>query len=279
MATDRLIREVETHDVPKISLGNFSWQPVDRAPALLARAPATSDPSAPKRSIAEQLLMHPEVANKPAEPLGDDVFPLNKLEDRTFAGTGYNVIWRPRGEKNPQVEDDGGKARDVLELNLTAETMAFSKSLGDVPNRGKRPEKDLLLKGISYVQRVGAFENDKTGLNDAELPKAIHFEPGVFMFVPASNKISVATINRMASIPHGTTINAQGIAPKVPPVANSSSANQPKNPAVPTFAVESIIPIDIETKTNVDFLQLRFPGDKDKQSDRLPNPLTNFEST
>lgn len=269
MASKRLSEEVKIGDLPKIDLGNFNWQPVDKVFALSSRAPAAADANRIQKPIAQQFLERPEF--EPARPLTKDEFPLNLLEDRTFAGTGYNTIWRPRSDKaiEPRVD---GQAGDVLELNLTAESMAFSKSLGDVPNRGVSAQADLTLKGVSYVQRVGAFENPKSGSNDIEKPVGIHFEPGVFMFVPASDVTPPkfpATINRMASIPHGTTINAQGLAPSV---------NQVKG-APTDIKVENIIPFNIDTGKPFPgpFSQhLNFEGDV--QDNRLPTPLTKFKS-
>jgi hypothetical protein len=151
MATDRLIHEVRTGDVPKIDAGNFFWRPVQRDSTLHARAP-NGEAKANQKPIAQQLLERPDL--RIPDALGDDSFPLNMLENRTFAGTGYNTIWRPRSEKplEPSKLQVPGGNPDVLELNLTAETLTFSKSLGDVPNRGVGNQPDLLLKGISYVQ-------------------------------------------------------------------------------------------------------------------------------
>ena len=270
MATARLLNEVKTNDLPKIDLGNFAIQPVDRVFAREAAAPVANGAKADQKSIAQQFLDQTDA--KPAPALGKDEFPLNLLEDKTFAGTGYNTIWRPRSKEAlpPTV---AGTEDDVLELNLTAETMAFSKSLGDVPNRGVTEQKDLLLKGISYVQRVGAFENPETGSNDSPNPVGIHLEPGLFMFVPESEKNPAgqpATINRMASIPHGTTINAQGPVPSS--TQKAGKPNMDKD-------IESIVPFNIVTKKAVNFPHLDFDNkDQAHQENRLPTPLTKFES-
>jgi hypothetical protein len=193
--------EKASGDRPKIDLGGFVWQTI------------TS---------------HGEMQIKPtaaAAPLAATEAPLDKLQNKTFAGTGYNTIWRPDNDK--------------LMLNLTGETMAFSGALGDVPNRGKSPGQGLItLKGIPYVQRVGAFDNSATGLNNLNPPLGIHFEPGVFMFVPASTSPpQVATINRMASVPHGTTINAQGPVPAATDLKTRGATN-----LVPDFGVADMRP-------------------------------------
>lgn len=132
----------------------------------------------------------------------------------TFAGKGFNLIFRPQSAATPtplpsSVPDHNGKpgvgfGDNVLELNLTTETLDFSKPLGSIPNRGA-VQGDIFLNGISYVQSI----SDVTG--DTEIP--IHFEPGLWLAVPATTNPAVAaTVSRMASIPHGTTINLQGFA-------------------------------------------------------------------
>jgi len=148
--------------------------------------------------------------------------------------------------------------------------MAFSKSLGDVPDRGVDDQKDLMLKGISYVQRVGAFENPKSGSNDNPNPVGIHFEPGLFMFVPQSYfnpRGQPATITRMASVPHGTTVNAQGIA------LNSTAGK-------PSFVkdVESINPFTIGNPKALDLVNFKdhMSFDGADQKNRLPDDLTLF---
>jgi hypothetical protein len=112
----------------------------------------------------------------------------------TFEGNGFNTIFRPHepGSDN------------ILELNLTRETLAFSPSLGSVPNRGM-VQADVFLNGIPYLQTISDVT---TGV-----PVGIHAEPGLWMAVPSTvDPAEGQTYTRMASIPHGTTINAQGTA-------------------------------------------------------------------
>lgn len=288
MAAERLTQEVKIGDLPRIELGAFNWQPVDRiiTPTTTTSAGSTTPGQIPLRLPPNFL---------PANALTSREFPLNLLENKTFAGTGYNVVWRPRSQfplqkdstkvDKPQMKDQPeGKARDVLELNLTAETLAFSGNIGDVPNRGADAQEDLILRGLPYVQRVGAFEDEETGSNNSKSPVGIHFEPGVFMFVPECKKNPAgqpATINRMASIPHGTTINAQGgIQP-----AQVSGKPAVQTPGKPDFAgdIQSIIPFKLGKADPVgdrvhffDQLQLNFDVNKE---DRLPEKFTNFSST
>jgi hypothetical protein len=63
---------------------------------------------------------------------------------------------------------------------------------------------DVFLNGIPYLQTI-------KDVSDPADPVDIHFEPGVWLSVPATTVPEEgATIVRMASIPHGTTIEAQG---------------------------------------------------------------------
>jgi hypothetical protein len=125
------------------------------------------------------------VAAQPADPLG----PLAQLPG-TWKGHGFNTIWRPH---------HGGQDR-FLELNLTTETLVFTKINGAIPNRGFLMP-DINMFGITYMQQI-AETSSGAGL---------HIEPGIWAHVPpTSNPSEPATVVRMASIPHGTAILAQG---------------------------------------------------------------------
>jgi hypothetical protein len=123
----------------------------------------------------------------------------------TFKGSGFNTIFRPDSAKTPTALPIPVAGSDnVLELNLTAETLTFSPALGTVPNRGSLQQPDAFLNGVPYLQAI----------NDVTTPgvtTGIHAEPGLWIIVPETTipKEGI-TLARMASIPHGTTINAQG---------------------------------------------------------------------
>ncbi|KAF6821782.1 hypothetical protein CMUS01_11345 [Colletotrichum musicola] len=171
---------------------------------------------------------------KPAEP------PLEVLENfkGTFSGRGFNTIFRPNSDVTPT--DVGVKPTDisdnVLELNLTAETQIFSDSLGPVPNRGLAQQPDIVLSGLPYTQAVYDVTEEPI---EKPLPKngqgltSIHFESGLWMRVPASKGLQ-PSYNRMASIPHGTTINAQGF------------TEAEKKPGAPVFGDVDITPMFLE---------------------------------
>jgi hypothetical protein len=126
-----------------------------------------------------------------ADPLG----PLAELPG-TWTGHGFNAIWRP----HPLA----GSGQDrFLELNLTDETIVFTKIKGKIPNRGlAMPNIDMF--GVTYLQQINQAGQPTNGL---------HIEPGIWATVPqTSNPAEPPTVVRMASIPHGTVINAQGVA-------------------------------------------------------------------
>jgi hypothetical protein len=160
-------------------------------------------------------LAEPKAAPTPAPSLG----PLAAFSG-TFRGKGFNTIFRPdtgTPTKLPVPATDD----NLLELNLTEETLSFSPSLGAVPNRGE-VQADINLNGVPYLQVI----NDVTIAGQST---GIHFEPGLWMAVPAtSDPKEGATFMRMASIPHGTTVLAQG---------KAVTAN-----GKPTFPVVSINP-------------------------------------
>jgi hypothetical protein len=124
----------------------------------------------------------------------------------TFTGGGLNTIFRPNSWSPTQLPvHPEGPGDNVLELNLTHETLTFGAALGSVPNRGE-VQPDAFLNGVSYTQVISDVTNP-------HVPVGIHFEPGLWMAVPqTTDPAEGPTLVRMASIPHGTTICAQGAA-------------------------------------------------------------------
>ncbi len=129
-----------------------------------------------------------EMAMSP-DPLG----PLAELPG-TWIGHGFNAIWRPHALTSGQDR--------FLELNLTDEKLVFTKINGAIPNRGlAMPDIDMF--GVTYMQQINEANQPANGL---------HIEPGIWANVPkTSNPAEPPTVVRMASIPHGTVINAQGV--------------------------------------------------------------------
>ena len=123
----------------------------------------------------------------------------------TWTGRGFNLIWRPHF---PSADDH------FLQLNLTSETIEFNGVGGPVPNRGLN-EPDIAIFAIRYLQQI----------HDANFPipqggGGLHVEPGFWLSIPATPETAGArSLVRAASIPHGTTILAQGAAvSQLPPV-------------------------------------------------------------
>jgi hypothetical protein len=142
----------------------------------------------------------------------------------TWKGSGFNTIFRPDNPVTPTqlpnpVLPAGPVSDNILELNLTSESLAFSPSLGSVPNRGTNQQGDIFLNGVPYLQTVNDVTNPGQSIG-------IHVEPGLWMIVPPTTvpDVKQSTVFRMGSIPHGTTIEAQGIfitksgAPTIEPV-------------------------------------------------------------
>jgi hypothetical protein len=138
-----------------------------------------------------------------------------------WVGNGFNTIFRPDNTVTPTplpnpIPPPPPPLDNVLELNLTSESLSFSPSLGSVPNRGTTPQGDIFLNGVPYLQTVKdiTIHGESVG---------IHVEPGIWINVPSTNVPPLGnTVTRMASIPHGTTIEAQGTFAEVagPPIIN-----------------------------------------------------------
>jgi hypothetical protein len=128
-----------------------------------------------------------------------DLADLGLLADLagTWQGPGFNVIWRP-------FHDDANPSQHhFLELNLTREKIVFEPIKGDIPNRGLL-QPDIVMNGLTYLQQIVDTNANNAGL---------HIEPGIWATVPATTSpLEAATVVRMGSIPHGTTIHAQGSA-------------------------------------------------------------------
>jgi hypothetical protein len=130
-----------------------------------------------------------QAGGPPADPLGA----LAALAG-TWKGHGFNAIWRPH---NPAASQDR-----FLELNLTDETIVLTPITGPIPNRGlAMPDIDMF--GLTYMQQISG----------AVSGAGLHIEPGIWANVPhTTDPNEPPTVVRMASIPHGTVILAQGTA-------------------------------------------------------------------
>jgi hypothetical protein len=171
----------------------------------------------------------------------------------TFTGNGFNTIFRPQNPATPTPLPIPVPTSDnVLELNLTSETLSFSPGLGSIPNRGSL-QGDIFLNGVPYVQTI----NDVTNPGQST---GIHFEPGIWLIVPDTTVPKEGgTVVRMASIPHGATVEAQGVA--------VTSAGPP------TIQAVDITPTKIGDGTKV-----KFPSQtaENQQTARIPQDLAPF---
>jgi hypothetical protein len=201
----------------------------------------------------------------------------------TYLGAGFNIIFRPNNTITPTsypatfpnlVAPFPGRpnltGENVLEINVTSETLAFTKkNIGNVPNRGRDNQGDIFLAGAAYVHSVSDMLNPTTGKADASHPQVIHYEPGLWMQVPASQEPQSlpATLTRMGSIPHGTTINASGLSPPNTLIPGPPKF-KPVNP-VPSVEFSGALNNFKEYSLKADFAN----------SPRIPQDLTRFIAT
>ena len=136
----------------------------------------------------------PAVENAVQAPFPDVASPLGPLAGLVgkWTGKGFNIIWRPHT----------GATDHFLEVNVTSEQLEFSAISGSIPNRGLL-QPDINMFGLTYLQQI----------SDANLKAGLHIEPGLWLAVPkTTDPAEGPTVARLASIPHGTTIVAQGTA-------------------------------------------------------------------
>jgi hypothetical protein len=159
-------------------------------------------------------LATPEAATEALEAAAARRHPLGALAGLvgTWQGHGFNAIWRP----HRVTQHDR-----FLELNRTDETLVFTRINGPIPNRGLAMA-DIDMHGVTYMQQI----------SESSTGAGLHIEPGIWARVPAtSDPHEPASVVRMASIPHGTVILAQGIAT----TQQGGSLQIPDNNILPFF--------------------------------------------
>jgi hypothetical protein len=140
----------------------------------------------------------------------------------TWSGQGFNTIWRPHRDTSDH----------FLELNVTNDQIALQVINGQIPNRGLLTPQ-IFMHGLTYLQQISDANVSVNGV-----PAGLHIEPGVWVNVPpTTDPQEPATVARLASIPHGTTITIQGTVttapggPSIPAVSltpfNEGHPNQP----------------------------------------------------
>jgi hypothetical protein len=142
-----------------------------------------------------------------------------------WSGQGFNAIWRPHT----------GASDHFLELNVTSDGIDLEVINGRIPNRGL-VQGQIFMHGLTYLQQISDANVQVGGA-----PAGLHIEPGVWINVPpTTDPKDPASIARLASIPHGTTILVQGTA--------TTAAGGPSIPGV------SLTPFTIgDRKQTVDF--------------------------
>ena len=197
----------------------------------------------PARFVINEVPVEPGIAplatTQPDPPLG----PLAAFTDK-FTGRGFNTIFRPQNPATPtELPIAQPDSDNILELNLTIELLSFMEPLGSVPNRG-RQQADIFLNGVPYLQSI-------SDVTDPLKVTPIHLEPGIWVIVPPTTDPAepVTTVARMASIPHGTTINAQGTIASIAGGPASGGA-APDTLKIPTSA---ITPFSIATGNPIPF--------------------------
>jgi hypothetical protein len=147
-----------------------------------------------------------------APPAADATVGLGPLAGLAgnWTGRGFNAIWRPH--RNP--------LDHFLELNVTNDQIDLEAIDGLIPNRGL-VQGQIFMRGLTYSQQIS-----DANVNVDGIPAGLHIEPGVWVHVPPlTDPHEPATVVRMASIPHGTTILIQGTAtttaggPSIPSVS------------------------------------------------------------
>ena len=144
-----------------------------------------------------------------AAPAAAGLGPLAGLAGN-WSGQGFNAIWRPHT----------GASDHFLELNVTSDGIDLTAINGNIPNRGL-VQGQIFFQGLTYLQQISDANVQVDGA-----PAGLHIEPGVWINVPpTTDPNEPATVARLASIPHGTTILLQGTAttaaggPSIPDVS------------------------------------------------------------
>ena len=161
----------------------------------------------------------------------NDLGLLAELAGR-WHGTGFNLVARPDFEDQTNL---------FLELNLTSETTEFTPISSSIPNRGFA-QPDIELFGLTYLVHI----------SDATTGGALHIEPGIWVMQPATSEPLLSPpeggqlVTRMANIPHGNSLVAQGTAtpfvgpPTISPGANPISGGNPAFSVFPSFNTTAI---------------------------------------
>jgi hypothetical protein len=176
----------------------------------------------------------PTLENEITQPFPQVASPLGPIAPLagTWTGRGFNIIWRPN--------HTAGQDR-FLEINVTSEQLEFTPINGPIPNRGLL-QPDINMFGLTYLQQI----------SDANVNAGLHIEPGLWVVIPQTSDPTVA---RLASIPHGTTILAQGTA------TTSAAAPHIPNTSIKPFSIGHPLPeFDFPEQTLTNSTSFRTSG-------------------
>ncbi len=180
----------------------------------------------------------PAIQNAVQQPFPDVASPLGPLAGLAgkWTGRGFNIIWRPNHTPGQD---------HFLEINVTSEQLEFTPINGQIPNRGLL-QPDINMFGLTYLQQI----------SDANLNAGLHIEPGLWVVIPKTTDPNVPpTVARLASIPHGTTIVAQGTA------TPSAAAPTIPNTSIKPFSIGQPTPeFDFAEQTLTNHTQFRTAG-------------------
>ncbi|HEU4362834.1 MAG TPA: heme-binding protein [Mycobacterium sp.] len=145
----------------------------------------------------------------------------------TWRGSGFNIAASP---------DFRNRSDVVLNLNLTADELAYDVVPATIHNRGFS-QPDIELFGMTYLQHS----------TDATTGAPIHAEPGFWINQPPTTEPPAEPppggqlVARMWSIPHGASMVAQGFAlpfcgpPTLSPGTDPTAGSDPAFSVFPSF--------------------------------------------
>ena len=142
--------------------------------------------------------------------------PLVNLQG-AWTGKGFSILTLPHQQDLNQ--------KFTLMMNATIENTVFTPISGAIPDRGNI-QPDIFYLGLTYLQQV----------SDANTLEGIHVEPGIFLNLPANSVQTIPSVCRMATIPHGDAVLAQG---------TYFTADGP-----PTFAIADPTPFYLDNNGN-----------------------------
>jgi len=148
--------------------------------------------------------------------------PLKELPG-TWVGKGFNLVSLPNGQNANK------PLPFFLKLNITTETLTFTKIGGPIPNRGSS-QGDIFFVGLHYFQQV----------SDGVTSELMHLEPGLWLNLPVSTSPKEQqSLARLGTIPHGDALLAQGA-----PINNGNPL-----PGGPKIAVADSTPFTLDPTT------------------------------